>query len=553
MYNHLLKNGIHPILAKLWSSRGVTDIKQISKKWIDMISPFKMLNIIESANTLADSIINQKKILIIADYDCDGATACAVAIKSLKSMNANVDFLVPNRFETGYGLSNKIVDIAYNHKNGKPDIIITVDNGISSIDGVRSANEKNISVIITDHHLPGKILPDALHIINPNQAQCAFPSKNLAGVGVIFYLMIVLRYILRKRGIYSHKGGPQLEKLLDLVALGTIADVVKLDDNNRLLVSKGLQQIRRGNAQKGLNALIKLLGIDYKNINVDHLGFNIAPRINAAGRLDDISIGIECLITDDDDVANKNAILLDQINTKRRLIEKTMNQEAIEITKNYKNHKDKFSICIYKQEWHQGIIGLIASKLKEKFWKPVFVFAESSTLEIRGSGRSIPGINLRNILEQISLEYRILNSFGGHAMAAGVTLNKYNFKIFSEAFEKIINNIFDSDTFKHIIETDGALDIEYMNTFTSDLINQEVWGNGFPAPLFFDEFAVIKQEILNNSHLKMILKKNNQLLTAIFFGKCCKISNNIKAVYKLTTQTWKQKSYFQLIIIDIIN
>ncbi len=544
----LVNSGIHPLLAKLWVARGIYHPDQIRLNWSSLLPPNNLKNISYAAKILSNSIKQGKRLLIVADYDCDGATACAVGIRALSAMGACVDFLVPNRFKTGYGLSPAVVELAKKHKSGKPDIIITVDNGITSIDGVNAAKASGIDVIITDHHLPGETLPDALTIINPNQPGCSFLSKNLAGVGVMFYLMLALRSEMRRCGIYSSNGGPSLNSLIDLVALGTIVDMVELDSNNRLLVMKGLDRIRNGLLQTGLRALCFVIGCELSNVKISDLSFSLGPRINAAGRLIDMSLGITCLISDDFDQVMEIAKKLDEINRKRRAIQKKMNKQAVYIVNQSKNCQKK-TICIYHQKWHQGIIGLVASFLKDKFLVPVLAFAPSNDRnEIKGSGRSIPGIHLRNILELIYKENPgLIFKFGGHAMAVGLTICRDNYIHFTSIFESTINK-FITKKLEYIIETDGSLEWKYANIETIELIKKQVWGTGFLEPLFLDNFEVCRQNLIKSRHLKLYLKRNNLYFDAIWFDRNKPVQKHIQAAYRLRENIWKDSKSLQLLI-----
>ncbi|AFZ82756.1 single-stranded-DNA-specific exonuclease RecJ [Candidatus Kinetoplastidibacterium crithidiae] len=550
-YDLLLKNGINPLLAKLFSSRGVTEPSQVQYIWSNLINPNNLSQIEKATNYLLESIIRKKRILIVADYDCDGATACALAVRALKKMGAIVNFIVPNRFNNNYGLSVDIIKQAYEQAMEKPDLIITVDNGISSIEGVEYARQMGIDVIVTDHHLPGKTLPKALAIINPNQSGCNFPSKNLAGVGVIFYLMIALRSKMRIRGIYKENEGPKLNELVDLVALGTVADLVKLDLNNRILVTQGLKRIQANKTIVGIQALFNVSNKKINIANSNDLGFFIAPKINAAGRLSDMSIGIRCLITDNYEEALDIAQKLNDINNERKKIEEESNLQAISEIDNYESESSN-SICIYKENWNHGIVGLIASKLKEKYWKPTIAFAPSKNNELRGSGRSITGINIKEILDIISKKFNIIQQFGGHAMAAGLTITKNNYMNFKSAFEETTKNIIGNNDIRQLLETDGSLDIKYANTEFANLLNQQVWGSGFDEPLFIDQFEIISQKTLKNKHLKLVLQREKLLFDGIYFNHQIVEYKNIKAIYRIENNLWNDKTSLQLIIRLII-
>src|SRR5690606_13409428 len=444
--------------------------------------------------------------------------ACAVGIRALRAMGADVDFLVPNRFETGYGLSPEVVQLAVSHPSGKPDMLITVDDGIASVDGVEAARQAGIDVLITDHHLPGPVLPDAVAIVNPNQPGCGFPSKNLAGVGVIFYLMLALRAELRRRGVYPADGGPRLDALSDLVALGTVADVVKLDSNNRLLVTQGLQRMRSGRMQPGLRTLFAVAGREPRQASGFDLGFALGPRINAAGRLADMSIGINCLITDDEGQALELARQLDGMNQERRGIETTMREEALAAIE-ASSPTGGATVCVYDPDWHQGVVGLVASRLKETYWRPTLAFARSDSGELRGSGRSIPDVHLRDVLDLISKRHPgIILKFGGHAMAAGLTLREDAYRQFIQGFDDAVTDLTGRSSLEPVIETVGSLETGYANAEVAGLLQRQVWGAGFPAPVFRDTFYVRQQRLLKDKHLKLSLERGHQRFDAIWFN-----------------------------------
>lgn len=540
--------GIHPLLARLWAARGVSHPDETRLAWPALLPPADLTHSAHAAGVLADAIRDGKRLLIVADYDCDGATACAVGLRALTSMGADVDFLVPNRFETGYGLSPAVVDLACAHRSGKPDIIITVDNGIASVDGVAAANAAGIGVVITDHHLPGDVLPDALAIVNPNQPGCGFPSKNLAGVGVIFYMMLALRAEMRRRGVYAADGGPRLDALSDLVALGTVADVVKLDANNRLLVTQGLQRMRKGQLQPGLRALFAVAGREPRSANGFDLGFALGPRINAAGRLADMSLGIACLTTDDEAQALEMARELDNINRERRTIEAEMREQAMAAME-APDAASGASVCVFDPGWHQGVVGLVASRLKEKFWRPTLAFAPAGDDEIRGSGRSIPDVHLRDALDLVSKRHpNLIRKFGGHAMAAGLTLGRDDFAAFAPAFEAAVRELTGRDSFEPLLETDGSLETGYANADVAGILQQQVWGAGFAAPLFLDEFIVRHQKLVGEKHLKLSLERGNQRFNAIWFGHDQPLPEHIQAAYRLDQNVWNGMVSVQLII-----
>ena len=544
----LKQAGIHDLMARLLASRGVTDAAQIDPAWRNMIPPSLLTQAREAAVLLADAIARRDRMLIIADYDCDGATACAVGLRALRSMGAVVDFLVPNRFETGYGLSPAVVELAEQHPSGKPDLLITVDNGIASIDGVEAAHMAGMQVLVTDHHLPGDELPDALAIVNPNQPGCEFPSKNLAGVGVIFYLMLALRAELRQRGVYEANAGPRLNELADLVALGTVADVVSLDANNRLIVTQGLERMRKGQMQVGLRALFQVAGRDPRQASAFDLGFALGPRINAAGRLADMALGIRCLITDDEDEAANLARELEDMNQDRRSIEQSMREEALRAAE-LAEPDTSATVCVYHPEWHQGVVGLVASRLKEKYWRPTLAFAQGDEGEIKGSGRSIPDVHLRDALDLVSKRYPgLILKFGGHAMAAGLTIEEDNYEVFVQAFEEAVQELTGRYHFDPIIETDGSLEPEHINITVAGLLQKQVWGAGFPAPVFRDNFFVRQQRLLKNKHLKLSLERNGEYFDAIWFNRDTLLPENIEAAYRLDQNEWNGNVSVQFII-----
>lgn len=542
-------SGVHPLLARLWAARGITQTKDVQLEWPAMLAPTTLTHAEHAAKLLADAIAANKKMLIVADYDCDGATACAVGLRALRGMGADVDFLVPNRFETGYGLSPAVVDLALLHHAGKPDLLITVDNGIASVEGVAAANEQGIGVIVTDHHLPGQTLPDALAIVNPNQVGCGFPSKNLAGVGVIFYLMLALRAELRARGVYPENGGPRLDALADLVALGTVADVVKLDPNNRLLVTRGLDRMRRGLMQPGIRALFAVSARNPQAASAFDLGFALGPRINAAGRLADMGLGIRCLTTDDDTQALELARELDTINRERRQIEGVMKEQALAATEQIQAGKVGASVCVFHPDWHQGVVGLVASRLKEKFFRPTLAFAPAGDDELRGSGRSIPDVHLRDVLDLVSKRHPgLIRKFGGHAMAAGLTLGRDDFEQFSPAFEQAVIELTGRKSFEPLIETDGSLEQGFANAQVAVMLEQEVWGAGFAAPLFLDDFMVRSQKLVGEKHLKLSLERGHQRFDAIWFNHIDSLPEFVKVAYRLDQNVWNGRITVQLVI-----
>ena len=542
----LSQQGLHPVLARLLVARGVSDVKELSTGLNALIPPQALLQIDDAALFLADAIEAEQKLLVVADYDCDGATACAVAVRGLRSMGAQVDYLVPNRFEYGYGLTPEIVALAAQSKS--PDIIITVDNGIASVEGVAAAQELGIEVVVTDHHLPGDHLPAAAVIVNPNQPHCNFPSKNLAGVGVMFYVLMALRAELRLRGHFEAQNQPRLDKLLDLVALGTVADVVKLDANNRVLVAQGLQRIRTGHACAGINALFRVAGKETRQVKAIDLGFTVGPRLNAAGRLADMSLGIECLLTDDLGRAAEIASQLDNINRERRSIESEMQEAAMQTLENI-NPQASATLCLFNEQWHQGVIGIVASRLKEKYFRPTITFAPAGNGMIKGSGRSIPGFHLRDALDLVSKRApHLIDKFGGHAMAAGLSLQKKDFEEFLTTFEQVGKEWLTSIQLEHVLETDGELDISDFNLDFISLLETQVWGQGFAPPIFNNQFQVLNQKILKEKHLKLFLEKDGKQFDAIWFNRTEELPRKIQAAYRLDANEYNGRTKVQLLL-----
>jgi len=542
----LRQGGVHPVLARLYASRGLTDPRELSSELAALIPPPGLLHIDAAAVFLADSIAARKRMVIVADYDCDGATACATALRGLRSMGADVDFIVPNRFEYGYGLTPEIVALTAREKS--PDIIITVDNGIASIDGVEEAERRGIEVVVTDHHLPGDRLPDARVIVNPNQPACGFPSKNLAGVGVVFYVLLALRAELRRRGVFDAQTQPKLDSLLDLVALGTVADVVKLDTNNRILVAQGLKRMRAGRMHAGIAALFRVAGRQARSATPFDLGFALGPRLNAAGRLEDMSLGIECLITDDEGQAWALAQRLNEINLQRREIEAEMQDAAMLHLDDFKP-ADSTTITVFDETWHQGVIGIVASRLKEKFYRPTITFAPAGEGWIKGSGRSISGFHLRDALDLVSKRApSLIDKFGGHAMAAGLSIRADAFDAFSQAFETVGRALLNEQQLERVIETDGPLEDHYYTTQFIELMDGQVWGQGFAPPVFCDEFRVVSQRILKERHLKLLLEKNGCRYDAIWFGRTDGLGDRARVAFRLDANEYNGTTKVQLMV-----
>lgn len=538
----LVEAGVSPLLARLYAARGVKDTDALSASLNQIIPPNQLTNSAEMAKLLADAIADKKKILIVGDYDADGATATAVAVKGLLSMGAQVDFLVPNRFEYGYGLTPKIVQLA---ATMQPDVIVTVDNGIASVDGVFEANKLGIQVLITDHHLPSDETPQAACIVNPNQHGCDFPSKNLAGVGVMFYVLLALRAELRERGMFTKEQEPNLTELLDLVALGTVADLVKLDANNRILVEQGLRRIRAGACCAGISALLKVAGRDQSQVGAQDLGFYVGPRLNAAGRLDDMRLGIQCLLASEAEALDIAQSLHD-LNAERRSIESSMQDEALASLDNI-NVGDQYSISLFESSWHQGVVGILASRIKEQYHRPVIAFAEGDDGLLKGSGRSIAGLHLRDALDMVTKRHpNLIVTFGGHAMAAGLTINQDKFFEFQQAFEDVVRELLTPADLQAVIETDGGFAAEEMSLHNAQLLANQVWGQGFAPPLFSDTFSVINQRIVGAKHLKVLLEKQGKRFDAIYFGQTESLPVQVEAVYQLQVNTYNGVQSVQL-------
>jgi single-stranded-DNA-specific exonuclease len=514
-YSRKLQAGdIHPIMADLYALRGVKDFNDINL--VKKLEPFTGLkNIKEAARILSDAILKKEKICIVADYDGDGATACSIGVRGLKMFGAHIDYVVPDRFIHGYGLTPSVVDEAIKRKN--PDLIVTVDNGIASHDGIDYAHEKGIRVLVTDHHLQGDTLPNADCIVNPNQNTCTFPSKALAGCGVMFYVLAALRSYMIHLGVYTEKNAPNVFSLLDLVAIGTITDLVKLDGNNRILVRLGLNLIRKEQTKPGIKALIKVAGKTINKLSTKDIGFGLGPRINAAGRLEDMSIGINCMLSDSDDTSLKLAEQLNDINQKRKLIESEMKEQALDLPSLKLTGNTRVA---YDGSFHEGVIGIVASRIKELFYRPTIVFADAHGHDeyIKGSGRSIPEVHLRDVLDYVyKKDPSIIVKFGGHAMAAGLTIYKNKLEDFIVLFEEAVNKFTEGKELMNVKEVDMDLPSHYLNLDTANAIADEIWGQGFTHPLFKGKFHIVEQKILKEAHLKLKLEKDGQYFDAIWF------------------------------------
>jgi single-stranded-DNA-specific exonuclease len=531
----LVNAGLHPVLARVYAARRIRSAGELADDVKHLLAPATLAHCEDAAVLLADAIAAKQKLLIVADYDADGATACAVGVRALRAMGAVVDYLVPNRFELGYGLTPELVDIAAARK---PDLLITVDNGIASAEGVARANELGIATLVTDHHLPGAELPRAACIVNPNQPGCGFASKSIAGVGVMFYVMLALRAELRKRGAFKDAKEPNLAALTDLVALGTVADVVPLDANNRILVAEGLKRIRAGRAQPGLAQLLLAAGRGAAQATGFDLGFILGPRLNAAGRLADMSLGIECLVTDDAARAANCAQALDRLNRERRRIEAEMLEQA-RAAADAIAEAPGAAVALYDSQWHPGVVGILASRLRERLHRPVICFARAGDTELRGSGRSIPGFHLRDCLDLVAKRAPgLIVRFGGHAQAAGLTLRAADLSRFSDAFARAAEETMPREALTRTVETDGELEPQQVSLGLAQLLDARVWGPGFPAPLFCDTFALESQRVVGEKHSKLLLVKDGRRVPAMRFNALDPLPPRFRAAYRLSVNEY---------------
>ena len=541
--------GIHPLLAQLYAARGVQNPQELDDALTKLLPPASMLGAADAARLLADAIRDDKKLCIVADYDCDGATACAVGLRGLRLLGArHVDYIVPDRVQDGYGLTPPISERV---KASGADLLITVDNGIASFEGVARARELGLQVLVTDHHLPalrdGRIeLPAADVIVNPNQPGCAFESKAIAGVGVMFYVLLALRAELRQRGLFDAQNQPKLDTLLPLVALGTVADVVRLDTNNRRLVAQGLKRVRALALPAGLAALFVAASREARSATTFDFGFALGPRINAAGRLSDMTLGIECLLTDDAGRALELAKALDAINRERREIEGSMREQALLVAESLFEDADEAppAICVFDADFHEGVVGIVAARIKDKFHRPSFVFASSGATghghELKGSGRSIPGFHLRDALDLVAKRYPgVLLRFGGHAMAAGCTLNVDQLDTFEQGLSEVAQEWLDAATLTRRLDTDGALKPEYRRPDLVDALHHEVWGQGFAAPTFSEELEVVSQRLVADKHLSLKLKHRGEPVDGIWFGHTEPLPSRVKLAFRLDVDSWR--------------
>lgn len=544
----LHEEGYLPPVARALSARGIRDASELAQDWKSMLPPAMLEGTREAAERLALARERGERVTVVADYDCDGATACAVAIRGLGMMGVKADYFVPHRVHHGYGLSCAVVDLLA-ARTPRPDVLLTVDNGVSSAEAVRHAAELGIDVIVTDHHLPGAELPPAVCIVNPNLADSAFPSKALAGVGVMYYVLLALRALLRERGVYTQQTQPRLDALVDLVALGTVADVVKLDKNNRILVAQGLNRIRLGRTHAGISALFAVAGKKPEAAGVRDFGFALGPRINAAGRLDTMENGIECLLADDPVVALDYARSLNDFNAARQELETEM-QQAAETALSCCNVDSLATLTLYDGRFNEGVVGLVASRLKEKVNRPTIVFAPTDDDALKGSGRSIAGVHLRDALDLVSkaLPGAVLR-FGGHAMAAGLTLrSEDDLPAFRDAFEKAVRSMVDASVFERVIYTDGGLAPDEITERLVQAIDSQIWGQGFDAPVFANEFRVVRQSLVKDAHTKLILELGGQRFDAIFFRHTETLPGMVRLAYRPNINEFMGRRSVQLVI-----
>jgi len=548
--------GVHPLLARLYAARGIQDAATLDASLAQLLPPTGpngLKGIEAAAVLLADAMAANKKLCIVADYDCDGATACAVALRGLRLLGAKqVSYIVPDRVVDGYGLTPPIAERV---KASGADVLITVDNGIASVEGVATARKLGLQVLVTDHHLPAAVLPEADAMVNPNQPGCTFESKALAGVGVMFYVLLVLRAELRKRGVFTAEQQPKLDTLLPLVALGTVADVVKLDANNRRLVAQGLARVRKGQMPAGMTALFAAAGRTSEKCTSQDFGFAVGPRINAAGRLSDMTLGIECLTTDDVGRATELAMQLDRINRERREIEGDMREQALELAQEMFDPEEEppSALCVFDPDFHEGVVGIVAAKLKDLHHRPTFVFAPSQAAgkghELKGSGRSIPGFHLRDALDLVAKRHPgVLLRFGGHAMAAGCTLEEDNLATFEEALQQVAQEWLDEATLQRRLETDGPLLPEYRRPELADTLAREVWGQGFAPPTFSEEVEVLGQRLVGEKHLALKLRHHGQPVDGIWFGRVDPLPPLAHLAFRLEADEWQGNKRVRFVV-----
>jgi len=549
--------GAHPLLARLLAARGVRQPEEMDDGLAQLLSPQALHGADAAARLLADTVAQRRRLCVVADYDCDGATACAVLLRGLRLLGAAPDtlhYVVPDRALHGYGLTPAIVDLALPKR---PQLLVTVDNGIASLEGVAHARALGLQVLVTDHHLPAKdgervLLPEADVIVNPNQPVCNFASKALAGVGVVFYVLLATRAELRARGAFDTAPQPRLDSLLDLVALGTVADVVRLDANNRRLVAQGLKRIRAGRTHCGVAALFQVAGRDPKRAAAFDFGFALGPRINAAGRLSDMTLGIECLLSDDPAQALQLAQALDGINRQRREVESGMHEQAqawLEQLMPAGDSAAPSALSLFDPAFHEGVVGIVAGRLKDRLHRPAFVFARGGDGLLKGSGRSIPGFHLRDALDLVAKRHpQVLRRFGGHAMAAGCSIAEEHFSEFDRALQQVAGEWLDAATLTRTVRTDGPLALQWFNPQTVALLDAQVWGQGFEPPLFCDEVEVLQQRLVNDKHLKLRVRHAGALRDAIWFGHAEPVAARVHLVYRLSLDEWQGQQRVQMVV-----
>ena len=548
--------GVDPLLARLYAARGITDPDQLERRFEALERPDGLLGMDGAVDVLVGALARGERICIVGDFDCDGATSTAVAMSALGAMGADVTYVVPDRFRFGYGLTPGIVAEAHEQLN--PDVLITVDNGISSTDGVAAAHERGLKVVVTDHHLAPAELPPADAIVNPNQPGCPFPGKASAGVGVVFYVMAALRARLRADGWFAARGlaVPNLGELLDLVAVGTVADVVPLDRNNRILVHQGLARITAGRMRPGIQALVEVAGRDPAQLKATDLGFIVGPRLNAAGRLEDMSLGIRCLLAADRETARALASELDGLNAQRRSLEADMHDDAVEALADDPELAERHGVCLYRDDWHQGVVGLVASRIKERLHRPVIAFAPGDGGTLKGSGRSVPGVHIRDVLDAVATRHDgLLTRFGGHAMAAGLSLDPDKLAPFQEAFDAAVRDLADPEALTPRLATDGELGPAELHLRKAELLaSGGPWGTGFPDPLFQGRFRVARQQVVGSNHLKLwvVPEGGDFEIEAIHFrgapeGEAPAL-DTVELAYKLEVNEFRGRRSAQLVV-----